>query len=445
MQQAISIPDHSERRSPSLAFSQGLTSNCARAIDDPSSMAFPWHPCTYNMAASGTDFTNPAEISATLSGLSTSHHLLNVTIPDSNKQDQDLVVLGPALESVPEGLHFKAKSVGVATSCKPISRVCGLRAAYGASTPFHCSNDFSGDIQVPSLNTSSDYWSVPVAGAGTFIYGAEFFDANFSQPYANHSVVTSPKEIPNYSQLPSTILMAVVAKSPFAVGGQDELQQDPDIITPAHGGLAFVLSCNVTTFDVTYEFFNNSIVNAEISQANGTVTWLWNSVMGYFDSTAHLTQGLNAAILSPTAAIMAQVWARSFSEQAVAILSSAFNARPNLEESQVSSKIVTKIARWPLLTLVASNLVFALLGLALGLFVLVNDSAAVSAVTRGLGVEGIVARMFEREGGMIEGKDSFSCFEESNGHTERVAVEKQDSARWDFIRTGVESTTLLTK
>ena len=116
-------------------------------------------------------------MSATVNGVSTAHHLLNTTILDGSGNTEDLIILGPGLDSIPQDLEFETTSVGVATSCQPASLACGLAAQYGASTSFHCSDAFYGNIQIPEINSTADMW---FSSGESFIFGAEFFDSNFS-------------------------------------------------------------------------------------------------------------------------------------------------------------------------------------------------------------------------------------------------------------------------
>jgi len=372
-------------------------------------------------------------VSATVNGVSATHHLLNYTMSDTGA---DLIVLGPALDVIPGDLQFKASSVGVSTSCRPVSLACGLYSRIGASTPFHCSDSFYGDIQIPQINSTADLWS---ADGSSFMFGAEFFDSNFSQPYANHTVFTAGSTAIDTNQQPSSFVLALAVRTSFGTSSVQTLQTDPEIILPEHGGLAFILSCNVATYDVTYTYFNSSITNVDTSPANGSTTWLWNNVMGGSGTIAHLQDGIDVASNEPTADALAHTWSRFYSEQAVAVLASAFDGRPNLEESFVQTSIVTKIARGPLMALVALNLLFALAGLLIGIVALVGDSAAVTAVSGGLSVEGLVGMLFGREGVMVEGmkvKDSFA--EMTTGAQEKVAVQQVREggvARWNLVQT----------
>lgn len=168
------------------------------------------------------------------------------------------------------------------------------------------------------------------------------------------------------------------------------MENDPEVVTPIHGGMTAIFGCNVTTYEVEYIFFNKSIANAELSPANGSVTWLWNSVMGF--STTHLAEGFSVAANAATARGAASLWSRFYNEQATSIFAPVSEPRPNLQESSIQTGIVTKVGRGPLLALVASNILFAAVVLCIGVLALASDSAPVSAVARGLGIEGLFRR-----------------------------------------------------
>lgn len=140
--------------------------------------------CSFNVAATGEGFTNASEISATLANVSATHSL------------------GPALSQVPQDLEYTSSTIGVATSCQPISRRCNLAAPYGAATNYRCSPAFYGNIQVPQINTIADYWFTELSTtADNFMYGAEFFDWNMSAPYAHYQF---DADADNHQVLPSS-------------------------------------------------------------------------------------------------------------------------------------------------------------------------------------------------------------------------------------------------
>ncbi|KAH7416732.1 hypothetical protein BKA64DRAFT_701517 [Cadophora sp. MPI-SDFR-AT-0126] len=375
------------------SFSQGLVGICT---GDPSIIrTVPSAPCTYNIAATGEGFYDASELSATLNNISTSHQILS-SIYEMEGTQTDLLVLGPPLTSIPNNLTYQASTVGVATSCTPASQLCNLKAPYGASTPFNCSDIFFGDLQIPQVNTTSTLWSDE--STGNFLFGATFQDANFNQAYTNYSLDDTID--PNTG--PVTInpfYMGIAACAAFGTN-VTLLQNDPEITLPVHGGLAFILGCEVLTLDVTYTFFNNSIVSVDAATpSNGTLAWYFNSVMGAAGSLSHVAQGIDIAVAEPTAARLARAWSRSYSQEALSILASVHSARPNLAESFIVNSIVTRVARGPLLALVALNLAFAMLGAVLAVWAVVKDSSRVTAVMSGLGVEGLVSAAFVEERG----------------------------------------------
>lgn len=135
------------------------------------------------MSASG--LTDETKVSGTFNGISTRHSVLNTTTQAADGSSANLVILGPALNSIPDNLNYSASSVGVMTSCYPISQLCQLLTSNGANTRFNCSSGFFGNLAVPEVNSTAVSWT---AESPHFIYGAEFFDDNLTQPYNNYSV-----------------------------------------------------------------------------------------------------------------------------------------------------------------------------------------------------------------------------------------------------------------
>lgn len=69
--------------------------------------------------ATGADFVNESEITATLNGISAAHQLLNSTYSSQSQPDTDHIILAPAIASIPSGVQLTASTVGVATACQP--------------------------------------------------------------------------------------------------------------------------------------------------------------------------------------------------------------------------------------------------------------------------------------------------------------------------------------
>lgn len=218
----------------------------------------------------------------------------------------------------------------------------------------------------------------------------------------------------------------------------DDLQKDPDITVPLHGGMALILLCNVTSYNVNYSYYNSTIDNITKTVANGTLSWLFNSLLGpTAGSQLSLEQIVDTAFSKAnTAAEIANTWATAYSKMAVSILASIHDGHPNLAENVSQASIVTKISRPAFLALVILNAIFALLGLWLGVWAFLIDSSSVSAIAGGLSVEGMVPSVFESKAPMSEGKDAAKWFSENTGgERSSVGVAEVTGGQWAFRRT----------
>lgn len=222
------------------------------------------------------------------------------------------------------------------------------------------------------------------------MFGIEFLDANLTEPYMNWNAF----DMPDPTNLVLTFYLAVVIEE---AAENSQLHNDPEIVYPVHGGMALILDCYFTTFNINYTFFNGSVVDYMAEIASSTIAWDFNSPLGDEGTLTALSQGVDLALGEPSSAALARTWAKSYSSVAVAILASVYEARPTLVESLVQDVVVTKILLAQVWAIVALNVLFATIGLILGISALRVDSFSVPAVQKGLGVEGLVACLFETD------------------------------------------------
>jgi hypothetical protein len=108
----------------------------------------------------------------------------------------------------------------------------------------------------------------------------------------------------------------------------------------------FHSSREVATYNTEYVFENGPISSLAPTKANGTVSRLFNSILGYNrGSISYPSQGVDIAIVSTWAKDMARMSARTRGELAVSILASVHVGRPNLQQSFARTTIVTKVPR----------------------------------------------------------------------------------------------------
>ena len=158
----------------------------------------------------------------------------------------EYAVLLPA--SIPQSTDFRAATFALSTQCTPVSQSCNLKAFSGASTPFNCSTGFHGDATALKQSTSSRRASSPVG----YVLLSEW--------EGKSNITIGSKDINPFF----VGTWAMVDAQGHLVGAPDPLAQlakDPEIVTPVHGGLAWVLKCNTSVYDLAYTYTNGTITD----------------------------------------------------------------------------------------------------------------------------------------------------------------------------------------
>ena len=215
------------------------------------------------------------------------------------------------------------------------------------------------------------------------------------------------------------------------------LQNDPEIVTPVHGGMAWVLSCNTTVYEVLYNYFNGTVSKPVIGLANDTIGGLIMAPTNYDFGLSNLEIATNIASFSVSSQELANKWANSYSQIALGLSSGVFSSRSNTEEQILKEILVARIPKAPLFTLVGLNLVYAVVGIALALYAIfgsrLDDGSA--DVRERLTIPGVVAECFEESGGARDGTvkaEQLFVERKGKGLTGRVGVAETEDGGWQF-------------
>lgn len=325
-------------------------------------------------------------------------------------------------------LNYTADTVGVVTACRPISEECNLSAPIGASTPFFCNSNFNGNLQSYDIFAPNDtFWSDNTSS----IFGAMFKDENFTKPYEVTDFY-SPLSV-DIADRVNPFYMGVAALGAFGTN-VTAFQNDSGVVFPIHGGLAFILSCEVTTIDVTYSFFNGSIQSWSSQLSNGTIPWFFNSIIGRANSLSHLAQGISVASLAPNSSYLARVWSEYYSQEAISILSSIYSSRQSSYEYMMQVLNLTAIPLVPLFLLVGFNLLFAVFGLIFSILASCANSIEVYAACNALSVKGLLASLTDGNGPILPGKSIEDAFEErvTGEDTKKVVLNTDERGGLQF-------------
>lgn len=153
--------------------------------------------------------------------------------------------------AIPNNVDFKASTFALATQCKAVSQACGLIAPYAASTPFKCSSGFRGDLSA--------------AGGGSPIGITLLEDDTLTTNITFGSKDLNPYYVGTWA------LVDTQGHLPGKSSITDSLLDDPEIVRPVHGGMAWVLSCSTTVYEATYSNINGTIQGLSVTPANATL------------------------------------------------------------------------------------------------------------------------------------------------------------------------------
>lgn len=175
---------------------------------------------------------------------------------------------------------------------------------------------------------------------------------------------------------------------------------DPNLVVPMHGGIAFVLLCNSTIYDMNYTSINGSLSTLEYTTSNASVTNIFQGTISITDfGIAYLQEAATLAGLSTSSEDIASQMALSFSKAILAAGAQTVQASPAIAAQERSSLIVARVPKGPLFTVVVLDLLFVVIGIAFSILALVSSSgdqnADVRDVQARLSVAGLVADRFE--------------------------------------------------
>ena len=381
--------------------------------DDGTSVA-----CTIDIGR--TEFlTGAEEAYATLNNLSTQNQLSMFAHEGDN-----YAALLPA--NIPSNLDFRASSFAVSTQCQPVSKGCNLTAAYGASTPFRCTDNFYGDATALKDDTGSRWASSNIG----FVL---LEDAD-----ATKNITLKAKDM-NPFYLGTWAVEGTVGIAPGSNANpqSEALAKDPEIVIPVHGGFAWVLRCQTTVHNLIYSYVNGSIVSPELTLANATTGGLMAATHNF--ALLNLEVASRIARFSSSAQELADKWGDQWSHITLGLSAGVMTPRPNILEQTRTQQLVARVPKAPLYALVGLNLVYAGLGVILAAYALLFSriGSGTGAARQRLTIHGVVAECFERpERAPLGGNKVEELFDEREGKgiSSRLGVREDQVGGMRFVR-----------
>lgn len=349
------------------------------------------NPCSLSIAATNIFLINGSQSLQVLNNVSQSMSVLTY------ESDPPCTYLGIPPSEVLSQRDYTATTFGMQTKCRPISTECNLIAYDGASTLFKCNSAFSGSV---SENLIMPY----------------FTDATLSSNDTSAGI-----------QNPYYFGLATVSNSEGGGTLAENSTSVPEIVGVVHGGIAFVLGCSVTVYNVEYDSVNGTVTRFVTAASNDSTANIWQTTMAQTNvGNPYLQQAASLAAFSDSAQELADKIALAYSKVALAIGAQAVMPHPALAAQERTSSLVARVPLAPLFTLVTANLLFVALGFVLTGIALGTSGGEVRDVQARLSIVGLVADRFEalrarRRVGSVD-----ELFEENDGHgSMRVEIHRE--------------------
>lgn len=332
----------------------------------------------------------------------------------------EFVYLGVPTSSVVASRDYKSFTYGIQTTCQPISQKCNLQAVAGAYTPFYCTEAFQGDV------TSSTQ---------------EGEDPNWSLIFFPNPSLTSNDTILSGVQNPFWFGLAALVDGQELFGYQiGNGPNDPNLVVSIHDGVAFVVLCSSTVYDIHYTSINSSSSReCDWDASNNSVANIFQRTMAITNfGTPYLQEAAFLAGLSPTSDEVAGQMGLSFSNALLAGGAQVLQSTSAIAARERSSVIVARIPKAPLFTAIILDLLFAVIGMLFSVWALASSSgdrnSEVRDVQAKLGIVGLVADRFEdtfARQGITDLKVGFEEFAGA-GLVERFVLEMTAARGWEF-------------
>ena len=319
---------------------------------------------------------------------------------------------------IPNNVDFQASTFALATQCKAISQACGVKAVYGASLPFKCTSAFQGDL----INEGG----FPILSRITLM-----------EDEALTTNITSGSKDLNLYYFGTYARVDLRGHIP----GQKSLGQpdppDPEIVRPISGGLAWVLSCSTTVYEVAYSRVNGTVQAYSVTRANASLGGIIvaptneDFAQGDFDIAARIS-----SFLYENSQDLANEWASLYSQIALGLSAGIMSPRLNIRQQTRSSFLVARIPKVPLFVLICLNLLYAAVGILLALYCTCFCAPRTTKdIQARLTVAGLVAFCFEprqRASGPAEEIEDLFTEKIESGTSRRVGIRPVDEGGWRY-------------
>ena len=183
---------------------------------------------------------------------------------------------------------------------------------------------------------------------------------------------------------------------PEESSGGESLQSDPEIASPLHGGMAWVISCSTMVYEATYSNINGTIQALSITLANTSLGGIIATPISVGFGQVDLEMAARQSSFNANSQDLADEWAGLYSQIALGLSTGVMSPRLNIRQQTRSSILVSRVPKLPLFILIGLNLLYALSGILLALYsAFFSAPRATKDIQVRLTVAGLVVFCFE--------------------------------------------------
>lgn len=371
----------------------------------------------------------------------------------------DIAYLTPSDQAVDTGTDFHATTIGISTTCELVSPSSCSMASWGPTdvyTNFTCTDMFHGTIGMPPNVSDVSSVRVPDAYRSFLMYKPAqnimytfFNDSSMQAVYNsagyNDSGLFDLNIYPlNDSQLVNPFYLALAGRTEYSSFESDsEMLTTNDTKRDQYNSIVdFIVNCAVTSYDVSYTWFNQSLHNISTTPTtNGSVleifhgSQLYSTVSGgSFDLQDFVDQ---SSMSGSTKESFLRKFGSLYSSKVLAKIGGYSTNRVALQQQHREHMLLSKVPIVPLSLLIAWSFAYPILGLALALQAYWAAQHNVKDIAAKLSLRGLSQAAFEDQSDAGSPARSFGIEREhvvqlSKQDTRRVLVDGNATRGFEF-------------
>lgn len=376
--------------------------------------------CSISVDHGNIYLTAEHDATLTLTNISTKHYIRSYTDNSSGfswrAAGKENVFNFLTSADIDQKTDFQATSIGVTTTCAPISQKCKLYMdALGTSVSYKCSSGFAGNSSLTATARGGSRYSVE---------SHYFFDANLSRPLVGNSRSNGADN--------ATLSINPIYSAHVGFGGG--LHTNSDIVASNGRNNAWILGCESTVVDMTFLWRNQVVTNVTYTPSNeslgGTIV---RPMFLDLSTVALILVSLSAS--SSTPSNLADAMANAISREMIGLNVGIMEPRTNLQEQTREEFLVARVPVAPLYSLIALTLLYAIVGMVLAVVAFKSALGETKEVQARLTVAGVVAEAFEeseRVRKRVRQVDDLFAERDGPGTSRRIGVVPAEEGGWRF-------------